>query len=60
MRFRFSGEFVRPLCGMDWRGNVLEQVNCETMGKESDNETGVSLQSEDVAWYDDLAKLVRD
>lgn len=45
---------------MDWRGNVLEQVNCETMGKESDNETGVSLQSEDVAWYDDLAKLVRD
>ena len=30
------------------------------MGKESDNEIGVSLQSDDVAWYDDLAKLVWD
>jgi len=28
------------------------------MGKESDNETGVSLQSDDVAWYDDLANFI--
>jgi len=40
---------VRPLCGMDWRGNVSELLKCETMGKESDNETAVPLQSDDVA-----------
>jgi len=42
---------------MDWRGNVSELLKCETMGKKSNNETGVSLQSDIVAWYDDLAKL---
>ena len=45
---------------MDWCGNISELLKCETMGKESDNEIGVSLQSDDVAWYDDLAKLVWD
>jgi len=44
VRFRISGALVGPLRGMDWRGNVSELLKCERMGKESDNETGVSLR----------------
>jgi len=50
VRFRISGASVRPLCSMDWRGDLPELINCEIMVKRIAYETCISLQSDDVAW----------